>query len=86
LGGGAELALGYRGRRIDLNGSATNCAGIAQFNEKIDAFGTARGGAAINGMRVGSISVGETVSGWMLGIGTEYAIAEPRNRGCTRKF
>jgi hypothetical protein len=63
--------------------------GIAQFNEKIDAFGTARGrigGAATNRMRVGSISVGQTVSWWMLGIGTEYAIAEPQNRGCTRKF
>jgi outer membrane immunogenic protein len=36
------------------------------------ASGTAS--AAINGMQVGSISVSETVSGWMLGIGAEYAL------------
>src|SRR5262249_32007015 len=30
--------------------------------------------AAINGMQVTSISVDETVSGWMVGIGAEYAL------------
>jgi outer membrane immunogenic protein len=30
---------------------------------------------AINGMQFGSISVDETVSGWMLGIGAEYALS-----------
>jgi len=35
------------------------------------ASGTASAG--INGMQFGSISVDETVSGWMLGVGTEYA-------------
>src|SRR5215468_7706529 len=40
------------------------------------AWGHASGTAstAINGMQLGSISVSETVSGWMLGIGAEYAL------------
>lgn len=38
------------------------------------ASGTAN--AAINGMQVASISVDETVSGWMLGIGAEYALSD----------
>jgi outer membrane immunogenic protein len=37
------------------------------------ASGTASAG--INGMQFGSISVDETVSGWMLGIGAEYALS-----------
>jgi outer membrane immunogenic protein len=37
------------------------------------ASGTAS--AAINGVQVETISVGETVSGWMLGIGAEYALS-----------
>jgi len=38
------------------------------------ASGTASG--AINGVQVGSISVSATVSGWMLGIGAEYALSD----------
>jgi len=38
------------------------------------AHGSGTVGASINGMPVGSISVGQTVSGLMLGIGAEYAL------------
>src|SRR5262249_28160203 len=38
------------------------------------AHGSGTATTAINGMQVGSISVDETVSGWMLGIGAEYAL------------
>jgi outer membrane immunogenic protein len=38
------------------------------------AHGSGTASAGINGMQVGSISVGETVSGLLLGIGAEYAL------------
>jgi len=38
------------------------------------AHGSGTATTAINGMQVGSISVDETVSGWMLGVGAEYAL------------
>jgi len=38
------------------------------------AHGSGTVSTGINGMQFGSISVDETTSGWMLGIGTEYAL------------
>ena len=38
------------------------------------AHGSGTASAGINGMQLVSISVDETVSGWMLGIGAEYAL------------
>jgi outer membrane immunogenic protein len=38
------------------------------------AHGSGTVSTGINGMQFGSISVDETVSGWMFGIGAEYAL------------
>ena len=40
------------------------------------AHASGTGSTGINGMQFGSISVDETVSGWMLGIGAEYALSD----------
>jgi len=40
------------------------------------AHGSGSAGVAINGVPVRSISVDQTVSGWVLGIGTEYALQD----------